>query len=359
MKVNFDMRALLCLLLTAAAVAAAAVACRSAAPRPAVVAPSGSVVAETWLTPRISYRNIDSLAVWRPSGEAWLLATEKSGDVLLAYDLATGAFVRTLSGRGSALGRLQRPDGIAISGDLVFVVERDNARLQVFRLPDGAPVGTFAAGDLRKPYGIALIDRGAGRLDVYVTDNDDTLDRGVTSPAVLGRRVHQYEVRVAGTTLSSRHIRAFGDPHGVGRLFVVETIAVDADHDQVLVADEATRDVKVYTLDGRYTGRAVGAGLFKMQPEGMVLAGCTTPAYWIMTDQDPVRNVFHVFDRGTLAHRGAFEGRVARGTDGVTFAPGGSRGLSGGALLAMHDDAQVAAYSWPDIQRAVGLEPCS
>lgn len=55
----------------------------------------------------------------------------------------------------SALGRLQRPNGIAIAGDVVFVVERDNARLQVFRLPDGASMGTFAAGTLVKPYGIA------------------------------------------------------------------------------------------------------------------------------------------------------------------------------------------------------------
>lgn len=163
---------------------------------------------------------------------------------------------------------------------------------------------------------------------------------------------------MAGTALSARHVRAFGDRDGAGRLFVVETIAVDPDHDQVLVADETTRDVKIYTLDGRFTGRAVGAGLFRMQPEGIVLAGCTTPAFWIMTDQDPVRNVFHVFDRGSLRHRGAFEGKVARGTDGVTFAPTGSRGLTGGALLAMHDDAQVAAYSWRAIQRAVALEPC-
>ena len=131
-------------------------------------------------------------------------------------------------------------------------------------------------------------------------------------------------------------MRAFGEREGAGRLFVVETIAVDAEHDQVLVADETTRDVKVYTLDGRYTGRAVGGGLFRMQPEGIVLAGCAAPGYWVMTDQDPVRNVFHVFARGTLEHVGEFEGRRARGTDGVTFAPArdqraGRRGVSGDA----------------------------
>ena len=175
--------------------------CRATAPR--LFAATGPVLTEAWLTPATSYRNIDSLAVWRPSGDAWLVATEKSGDVLLVYDLASGAFLRTISGRGTEPGRLQRPNGIAIAGDLAFVVERDNRRLQVFHLPDGTSLGTFAAGDLMKPYGIALIDRGGLRFDVYVTDDDDTLQGGVTPPDVFGRRVHHYEVSVVANTLSA------------------------------------------------------------------------------------------------------------------------------------------------------------
>lgn len=352
------MRAFNYAVITAVLAAAVGLACRATAPRSPTVAPSGPILPETWITPVISYHNIDSMAVWRPSSDGWLVATEKTGDVLLVYDLASGAFLRTLSGRGTTPGRLQRPNGIAIAGDLVFVVERDNHRLQVFRLPDGASLGTFAAADLVRPYGIGLVDRGGQRFDVYVTDNDETLKAGITPPEVFGRRVHHYDVSVDGGTLAARHVRAFGEREGAGRLFVVETIAVDAAHDQVLVADETTRDVKVYALDGRYTGRAVGGGLFHMQPEGIVLAGCSNPGFWIMTDQDPVRNVFHVFERGTLRHLGAFEGTVARGTDGVAFAPVGSKGLSGGALLAMHDDAQVAAYGWDAIKRAVGIERC-
>ena len=38
--------------------------------------------------------------------------------------------------------------------------------MQVFRLPDGRSMGTFAAGDLVKPYGLALINRGGNRFDV-------------------------------------------------------------------------------------------------------------------------------------------------------------------------------------------------
>ena len=140
---------------------------------------------------------------------------------------------------------------------------------------------------------------------------------GSTPPDVFGgQNVHHFEVTVTGEALSARHVRAFGEREGAGRLFVVETIAVDAEHDQVLVADETTRDVKVYTLDGRYTGRAVGGGLFHMQPEGIVLAGCAAPAYWVMTDQNPC-------ETSSMSSRVALSNTSARSRAGARGAPTG------------------------------------
>ena len=113
-----------------------------------------------------------------------------------------------------------------------------------------------------RPYGIAL-DR-SGRSDAstcYVTDNDETLQGGITPPEVFGRRVHHYDVSVDGARARgpprARLRRARGRRPPVRRR---DHRRGRRAHDQVLVADETTRDVKVYTLDGRYTGRAVGGG---------------------------------------------------------------------------------------------------
>ncbi len=50
----------------------------------------------------------------------------------------------------------------------------------------------------------------------------------------------------------------------------------------------------------------------------MALLQCADGSgYWIATDQFRDRSLFHVFDRRTLKHLGAFSGRVTANTDGV------------------------------------------
>ena len=50
---------------------------------------------------------------------------------------------------GNAPGQLSRPNGIATVDDkYVFVVERDNHRVQMFALPDFQPLLAFAETDL-------------------------------------------------------------------------------------------------------------------------------------------------------------------------------------------------------------------
>ena len=103
---------------------------------PATGADSVAALRESWMTTRDTLDNIDSPAVWHgPRGEHWVLSTAKATDVVVVNDASTGALVRRLGASGTGRGQMRRPNGIAIAGDLAFVVERDNHRVQVFRLP--------------------------------------------------------------------------------------------------------------------------------------------------------------------------------------------------------------------------------
>src|SRR5690606_17347306 len=94
--------------------------------------PRTASVAERWLTPRNESDNVDSVAVWHSrTGDHWLLATAKATDVLLVYDAVNGAPLRRVGGSGSGLGEFRRPNGVTVMQDLAFIVERDNARVQV------------------------------------------------------------------------------------------------------------------------------------------------------------------------------------------------------------------------------------
>jgi 3-phytase len=235
------------------------------------------VLAAVWETPRDTIDNIDSPAVWHgAAGEHWLLATAKETDVIVVAEAATGEVLRRVGGEGTAPGQLDRPNGIAVMDDLMFVVERDNARVQVFSLPAFTPLGTFGAPDLVLPYGIALVRETPGAYDVFVTDNYELVEDAVPPDSLLGERVRRYRVTRSGARIEGSLQATFGDTEGPGVLRVVESIAVDPAHDRLLIAEEqeGASMLKAYTLDGRFRGEIVPASFFPHQAEGIVLYVC-------------------------------------------------------------------------------------
>ncbi|MGP1667157.1 MAG: hypothetical protein ACTS5I_14890, partial [Rhodanobacter sp.] len=151
----------------------------SAATAPATVAADNSpVVKEAFITASAEQDNIDSVASWHaPDGSARLYATAKQADAVRVYDAETGKSIGSIGTPGSGAGQLSRPNGISVIDDRLFVVERDNHRVQVFALPGGEPLGSFGDDVLKKPYGLWVrpIDGG---YDVDVTDDlADLLDR--------------------------------------------------------------------------------------------------------------------------------------------------------------------------------------
>jgi 3-phytase len=328
-------------------------------PRTAPAPSSPVVLAEVFETPRDTLDNIDSPAVWHgPAGEHWLLATAKTGDVVVVSDAATGAVLRRVGGEGTGAGQMDRPNGIAVVDDLAFVVERDNHRVQVFRLPAFTPLGTYGGGELRLPYGIAIVPEGAGTYRTWITDNYELVKDEVPADSMLGERVREYRVTVSGDGARSALVRTFGDTRGAGVLRVVESIAADRAQGRLLIAEEqpGASMLKDYTLDGRFTGRTVESRYFASQAEGIVLYECgPRDGYWIATDQSHEANTFHVFDRASLRHLGAFRGRTVRNTDGIALTQVGFGPFPAGAFYAVHNDGNVVAFSWRVIAEALRL----
>jgi 3-phytase len=138
----------------------------------------------------------------------------------------------------------------------------------------------------------------------------------------------------------------------------VESIAVDPVAGRLLIADEEVRDVKVYDLDGVFTGTLVGQGLFTAEPEGIVLFACGDGGYWLMTDQLDRRSHFLVFDRRTFAPLGAFHGALTANTDGATLVASPTKVFPAGVFYAVHDDRSVTAFDWRRIAEALALPSC-
>ena len=324
-----------------------------------------AVLKEAFVTPLTPRDNVDSPALWMGrDGQALLLATGKKSGHLVAYDGDTGAALGTRGRKGVGAGELDRPNGIFVQGDLVFVVERDNHRVQVLRLPGFESVGMFGAGELKKPYGLWLRETTANHYDVLVTDaymdGEDAQGNEIVPPlATLNARIKRYAVKVEGNTLTATLSGLVGDTTVAGAIRVPESVWGDPAHDRLLIAEEdlpTGTAVREYTLDGSFAGRTIGQDLFKAQAEGIALWQCADGSgYWITTDQYKDRSLFHVWDRITLAHIGAFAGETVGNTDGVWLHQGATRRFPNGVFYAVHDDMGVGAFDWRDVAKAIGV----
>jgi 3-phytase len=343
-------------------------ACATTAPTPIPVAtPSGdglasTLVRESFVTALSPVDNIDSIATWiTPEGGVWVIATAKDSARLIVFDGDTGATLRSVGEPGDAPGQFLRPNGIAVYGDFAFVVERDNHRVQVLRLPDFTPAGIFGAPDLLKPYGLWLHESAPGELQVDVTDSYQGADGKLPPLAQLDARVKRFRVMLGAEGLESARLeRQFGDTTEAGAVRWIESIVGDALHDRLLIPEEyieqAPGAIRLYDGAGRYQGVDVGAGLFGGQPEGLALYDCPDGSgYWIATDQQVDSNRFHVFDRRELDHLGSFRGATVQFTDGVALHPQPTARFPAGAFYAVHFDQGVAAFDWREVAAALGL----
>ena len=79
--------------------------------------------------------------------------------------------------------------------------------------------------------------------------------------------------------------------------------------------------------------------------------------YWVAADQRYPLTRFLLFDRDTLAPRGAFTGETVAHTDGIALHAATTAAFPSGALFAVHDDKAVAAFDLGEVARALELDP--
>lgn len=314
---------------------------------------------EDFMTARTEPDNIDSPYPWHgPNGEHWIVTTAKEGHALVIYDANDGKTLKRVGKKGTAKGEFNRPNGVVVIDNLAIVVERDNHRVQVLRLPELTSLGFIGEKELRKPYGLTVFKDASGSYALYVTDNYELVEDQIPPDSALGERVRQYRFTATANGLKSEAVRAFGETKGEGVLRIVESIYADPTNNRVLIAEEDERDtyVKVYSLEGKFTGETLGHGIHHFQTEGIALYACGDSAgYWIVTDQSDSGNAFHIYDRKTLAHLGGFSGAVTANTDGIALTQQGYGNFPQGAFFAVHDDGGVGTFSWKAIASALKL----
>jgi 3-phytase len=318
-------------------------------------------VAERFVSASMAQDMVDSVASWdAPDGTRWALVTGKQSDQLLVFDGSSGELLTRFGSGGSGPGQFDYPNGIFVIEDLVWIVERDNRRVQLLRLPDFEPLGSFGESELRAPFGLWLHKDGEA-FELYVSDGFMLPPNYQTVPplAELAQRFKRYRVALADGELHVHLVGPFGATDPAGAIRIAESLWGDPAFDRLLIAEEHRPTgtvLRLYDLQGQYRGRDVGAGEYRAEAEGIALWHCPDGAgYWIGVDQFSDRTVFHLYDREQLEHRGSFAGEYTANTDGIWLEQTPNSAFPAGVLYAIHDDQALTAFDWRDIATALGL----
>jgi len=297
---------------------------------------------------------LTDLAVWpRPEGGAWLLVAARSGHTVRVYDALTGQPQGKIGKKGEKLGRLQRPYGVAVADDFLFVADRQNQRIQVFGLPSHEALFEFGGDVIEKPYGLS-VHREGDHYEVFVADNSDLPDDPEFARHVLGRRIKHFRVTLDREEPQAKLVRMFGEVENEGGILTdVQYVLADPAHDQLFISDQANKDVKVYDLEGRFTGRALAGELIERKAIGLAVIedeSAEAGGYLLIADAHKEYSRIHVFTRDGRRHLGRFTGDpiIAR-TEGIAVWPTETAPFGKAALFMLHDRSRVHAYSWAEV----------
>jgi 3-phytase len=304
---------------------------------------------EVWRSSGFEPANTDSLAAARVRDRTVVYATAKEGDRIDLLDATDGRWLGRVGERGDGPLQFRRPNGVIVvpvldiehavhgePGPLILVIERDGRRVQGFWADTLEHAGTFGSGELIKPYGGAVSFRD-NQVTLFVTDNDVPPDQVVK----------RYRLARSGRSIRAEFLGVIGDADGPGAVLKSESIAVDDRLGRVLLCDEdkSQKNVKVYTLDGQFTGTTFGDKLIFGDPEGIIVHDDPSRGFVLLTDQQAMITIWHVFDRQSYTHLAAFTGKpFLANTDGIAWCSWPVPGHPSGLLFAVHDDADVRAY---------------
>jgi len=167
--------------------------------------------------------------------ERLALPLKLPADKLKSADIQ-GTLVRNIGSHGTGDGQFYNPEGIAVDGENLYVVDNSNHRIQVFT-KEGAFVRRFGShgtgdGQFYNPEGIAVDGE-----NLYVADS--------------------YNHRIQVFTKEGAFVRKIGSKGtGDGQCSCPRGVAVDGEH--IYVADCRNNRIQVFTKEGAFV-RHIGS----------------------------------------------------------------------------------------------------
>ena len=110
------------------------------------------------------------------SKEYWLFVLSEDSNKVFILNALSGKYITSLGSHGDKVGQFDTPTDISIYDNFLFILEKDNHRVQIFSLPDLKFIGIIGEVELTQPKCIETIKLKKDNKNyccVYVGDNLD------------------------------------------------------------------------------------------------------------------------------------------------------------------------------------------
>ena len=297
-----------------------------------------------WISECYPELNIDSLATWSEDNKIIIFITSKNTNEILIlygenikYPYTFGSI--GFGQYGTNLGDFNRPNGISVINNILFVVERDNHRVQVFEIPSLKLLGSFGSNVLIAPYGICSIEKKEEEYNYSIFVTDDAT-----------KEILNFLVNIKNSNIMNVKYKSIIKSNKLVKLGRIESIHPDVEYERLLIADELEKNIKIFklteNLEWKYE-RTIGNNIFSGEPEGITLIQTDEKnGIYITTDQSIENNKFHMWNREDLKYLGYFSNPEIQNTDGICIT---QNDYNSGKFYAVHNDCAIACINIKDI----------
>jgi 3-phytase len=221
------------------------------------------------------------------SKEYWLFILSQDSNKIFILNALSGKYIKSLGSHGDAIGQFDTPSDMSIYDDYLFILERDNHRIQIFSLPELKFVGIIGEVELTAPNCLETIKLRKDNKNyccVYVGDNLDN------KPS-RNKCYFKFILELNESGIYDTEVTRY-EPKEKSQLGFIQSIKYDGVQDNLYIVDKLSKDVKIFNFNDQYKSTIL-KNYFKGNPGEINIIQNNI----FIGDFSRLDNFFHIFSR--------------------------------------------------------------
>jgi len=221
------------------------------------------------------------------SKEYWLFVLSEESNKIFILNALSGKYIKSLGSHGDRVGQFDTPKDISIYDNFLFVLEKDNHRVQIFSLPDLNFVGLIGEMELTQPSCIETIKLQKDKKNyccVYVGDN---LDNKPSRNKIYFKFIFE----INNTEIFDQEVLKY-EPKDKFQLGYIESIKYDGITDNLFIVDKMHKNIKIFNFNDD-SKNIILKDFFKGNPGEINII----KNHIFIGDYSRLDNFFHIFSR--------------------------------------------------------------